>query len=353
MWFQTRVLSRGSLARRLMIPALCIAVLLILLRLGVDLVASDPQVSTPTLKPLTEVPSSAQQVKTGFYATKLYDLNTSSNTFYADFYIWFRWKGAINPTANLEFINAVEEWGMNQVLTYKEPKQLPDGSLYQMLRVEGRFVHPFVLARYPLDQQQLGIQVENIVETVDKLVYVADTDGSGIADNLAAPGWKFRGYQLQNLVHEYPTQFGDPTLDYTYSALRYELPIFRPVSFFIWKLLLPLVIVLVAAWGALLLKPSYPDSRIFIPVTALLTTVFLQQAYSAALPEVGYLVLLDKIYVLAYLLIIAALMEAIVTADWVKSGKPEDYARVVRLDRTFLAGQCLILIVGVAMLILL
>lgn len=231
MWFQCqrRLLSRGSLARKLLIPALCIAALLFLLRLGADLVTPDQsQVSSPSLRSLTEIPAEAQQVKTGFYATKLYDLNTTSNTYYADFYVWFRWKGEIDPFANLEFVNAVEEWGMNKVPAYESPKKLPDGSLYQMLRVEGRFVHPFILTRYPLDQQQLGIQLENTVETVDRLVYVADTEGSGMADNLAAPGWKFRGHQLQNLVHQYPTQFGDPTLDYTYSALRYELPTFDP-----------------------------------------------------------------------------------------------------------------------------
>lgn len=353
MQFHRRFLNRGSLVQKLLILALCVAALVLLMRLGADLIAFDrTQVNKPSLKPLIEIPAQAQQVKTGFYVTKLYDLNTSSNTFYADFYVWFRWKGEIDPLANLEFTNAVDEWGMNKVTAYEKPKKLPDGSLYQLITVEGRFVHPFVLARYPLDQQQLEIQIENTVETVDKLVYVADKEGSGMADDIAAPGWKLKSYQLHNLVHKYPTQFGDPTVDYTYSALRYELPIFRPISFFIWKLLLPLVIVLVAIWGALLLKPSYPDSRIIIPVTGLLTIVFLQQSYSSALPEVGYLVLLDKIYVLAYLLVIAALMEAIVTADWVQSNKPEDYARVTRLDRIFLVSQFVILIAGVTMLIL-
>jgi hypothetical protein len=353
MRFQRRFLSQDSLARRLLIIGLCIAALVLFLRLGSDrLFSSSDRDRVQSLKPLGDIPAKAQQVQTGFYATKVYELNTTSNTFYADFYIWFRWEGEIDPLANLEFINAVEEWGMSNVPAYEEPRELPDGSSYQMLRVEGRFVHPFELTRYPLDRQLLGIQIENTVETFDRLVYVADTKGSGIEENIVAPGWKFGGYQLQNLRHDYPTQFGDPTAQYSYSALRYEMPIFRPISFFIWKLLLPLIVVLVATWGGLLLKPSYPDSRIIIPVTALLTIVFLQQSYSANLPEVGYLVLLDKIYVLAYLLVIAALMEAIVTADWVQTGKPEDYARVIKLDRILLIGQLIFLIVGVAILVL-
>lgn len=125
----------------------------------------------------------------------------------------------------------------------------------------------------------------------------------------------------------------------------------RQLNYFIWKLLLPLIIVLAAGWGALWLHPSYVESRIAIPITALLTIVFLQQSYSAALPEVSYLVLLDKIYALAYLLVIATIMETIVTADWIETQQPEAIARVQKLDRSFLVAQCTILIVGVFLLI--
>jgi len=65
----------------------------------------------------------------------------------------------------------------------------------------------------------------------------------------------------------------------------------------------------------------------------------------------GFLVMLDKIYALSYLLVIATIMEAIITADWVKGEKPGDFMRVVRLDRPFVAIQCLMLIVGVLLII--
>jgi hypothetical protein len=209
-----------------------------------------------------------------------------------------------------------------------------------------------MLSRYPLDQQQLGVTIENSIYTANQLVYVADTKDSGYTDTLSVQGWQISGWQLQNLLHSYPSRFGflETTVN-PYSAVRYELQVTRPLSYFIWKLLLPLVIVLASSWGALLLNPHYVEPRIAIPITALLTIVFLQQSYSSALPESGYLVLLDKIYALAYLLVIATIMEAIVTADWVKSGKPEDFQRVLRLDRPFLILQLLILVSGIFLLI--
>jgi hypothetical protein len=346
----TRFLRQPAI-RKWLVPALCIAALVIFLHL---LLGSRPQRSPQvSFQPLKSIPATAQQVKTGFYPINVYQLDLSSNTYYVDTYIWFNWKGKIDPIANLELSNAVEEWGMNQQPGYPEPQKQPDGSLYQIIRVEGRFFQPLELEKYPLDQQRLGILIENSIYTAKDLVYTIDTQDSGFADTLAIQGWQVTGWKAESLLRSYQSRFGDraAALD-PYSIAHYELLIARPISYFLWKLLLPLVIVLVSSWGALLLNPKYVDMRIEIPVTALLTTVFLQQSYSFALPEVGYLVLLDKIYALAYLLIISALMEAIITADWVQDEKPEDYARVMRLDRPFLAIQFLVLVFGVLVLII-
>ncbi len=341
--------------RKVLIAGFCTAILVIVLRLVVDAIANAPPPRSPNFQPLVEMPASAQRVTTGLFAVNLYSLDTSSNTYNVDFYIWFRWKGQIDPLPNLEFINAVDNWSLTKQLAYPTPQTLPDGSSYQVMRVEGRFAQPFALDRYPLDQQQLGITLENSVHTLDHLVYVADTEDSGMADNLATPGWRITGYRLQNLQHRYPSRFGDlrdTAETSTYSSLRFELLISRPVSFFIWKLLLPLMIVLFSTWGALMLNPNYVESRILVSITALLTMVFLQQGYSAGLPDVGYLVLLDKIYALAYLLIVTAILEAIITADWIKTDGETGFQRAVQLDRLTLVGQFVVMVLGVTILIL-
>ncbi len=352
----SRFLTQNSFLRKLLIPALCIAIVCIGLQLGVDRIISvqaQAQTPSPGYKPLASPAATAEQVNAGIYAVNVYNIEPSSNTYYVDFYTWFKWKGEIDPIANLEFTNGVEDWGMTQVPGYENPEKLADGSQYQIVRVEGRFVQPFVLTRYPLDEQRLAITMENSVYPSNQLVYIADQTDSGYSPDLTLPGWRFKGFKVDSLLHEYGSRFGDPRPGATtYAALRSEIEIARPLSFFVWKLLLPLLIVLISSWGAHLLAPVYVDARILMPVTALLTTVFLQQSYSAALPDVGYLVLLDKIYALAYVLIIAALMETIITADWIKSGNAEDEARVLKLDRTLLIVQAISLVIGSLIMII-
>jgi hypothetical protein len=302
-------------------------------------------------QPLGPISAKAQRVTVGFYPMNVYGVDISSNTYYIDTYIWFKWKGKIDPIADLEFTNAVEDWSMTQKPGYEKPQLQPDGSLYQILRMEGRFFQPYNLAKFPLDRQQLGILIENSIYTAQQLVYLADTQDTGYSPTVSVQGWQVMGWQTHNLLHTYPSNFGLAVPELTpYSALRYEMHVERPLNYFIWKLLLPLIIVLVSSLGAFLLHPSYVESRIAIPVSALLTIVFLQQSYSAALPEVGYLVLLDQIYALSYLLVIAAILETIITADWVKSKQPADIARAQRLDRPFLILQCGVLCVGIPVL---
>ena len=61
---------------------------------------------------MTEPSPGAQPVYVGFYGLNVYDISTSSNTFYASGYLWLRWSGDIDPVSTLEFANLVEDWGM-------------------------------------------------------------------------------------------------------------------------------------------------------------------------------------------------------------------------------------------------
>ena len=143
-----------------------------------------PQFAVPAL-------AQPQQVKTGVYLMNLYDLNMDEHSFYADFYIWFRWKGTIDPT-NIEFVNAIEKWSMDKATFDGDstPVKLKSGEKYKIFRIEGRFFHSFSLNRFPLDEHTLDIQIENPEHPSDSLQYVSDTLGAQIRKTLNLVGWE-------------------------------------------------------------------------------------------------------------------------------------------------------------------
>ncbi|MFM7264119.1 MAG: hypothetical protein ACKOZW_00670 [Cyanobium sp.] len=256
-------------------------------------------------------PPEAQVVRIGFYPVAVYNLDQASNTFYADTYVWLKWKGQIDPTTTLEFTNMVEEWGKQLEPLRPEPITLKDGSRYQSFKVEGRFVQPFSLAEFPLDRHDLRIMVEDTVHPLTEIAYVIDRENSGISGDLMIPGWHLQGWQGAELQHDYGTNFGEDQSSTVFTVANFSMGIYRPTSFFLMKLLLPLFIVVLAALAALLVPASSLDARLAMPLGALLSAIFLQKSYSDGLPDLGYLVFMDKIYLLAYPLILIVLIRAI------------------------------------------
>jgi hypothetical protein len=174
---------------------------------------------------------------------------------------------------------------------------------------------------------------------------------SGFGAMLKIPGWQILGWRLEKTLQDYGSRFGEKGAGSAsrYAGVRFELVIKRSISFFLWKLLLPLLIVLSANWLVLLLKPALVEVRTALPATALLTLVFLQKTYSDNLPTVGSLVLMDKIYAAAYLVVIVTMIQVIVTATWVqRADSPALEARVTRLDKRALIAQIVffVLVVG-------
>jgi hypothetical protein len=297
-----------------------------------------------------------QEVLTGVYLMNLYDLNLDEHSFYADFYIWFKWKGDIDPT-EIEFVNAVEKWGMTMTPFEDSVITLSDGWQYQGYRVEGRFFHPFLLDRFPLDKHLLEIHLENPDHPEDVLRYVPDTTSAPVfhRPELLLAGWDILGAGTRSRSHTYQTDFGNPDTQFgAFSDLVFTFTLTRPVSYFLLKLLLPLTIVILAAIGALLFFPNYVDARISLPVGSLLTAVFLQQSYSNALPDVGYMVLMDKIYLLAYLLIAAVMLHLIVTGNRLRVVKKKtfDFESIKKRERLMAGFYVAVYVVGVLLLVL-
>ena len=304
-----------------------------------------------TLVPVAAPPAGAQVVKVGFYPVSVYQLDLGSNTYFVDTYVWMRWTGDLDPTASMEFANMVDEWGKLSENLNAEPKVLADGSKYQIMRVEGRFVQPFSLAEYPLDQQKLSIVIEDTTYGVDKVSYVVDTDSSGLGNSLRIPGWQINGWSSQSFAHDYGSKFGEEAADSTYSTAVFSIEIGRPASFFYWKLLMPLFMVLLAGFAALFLSPQNIDSRTALPAGALLTAIFLQKSYSDSLPDVGYLVLMDKIYLVAYALIVVTLVRVIMVFRSTHNATEAAIGKLAAADARFMVILTAIFVAATAAIV--
>ena len=292
--------------------------------------------SEPASEPAIEY-EKPEKVKVGVYINDIQSLDIKSHSYELDIYIWFRWKNPeLDPSAKMEILNPSELWGHIVNPTYEEPEVLPSGELYQVLRVQGRFSKKFLLYNYPYDKQNLEVRFEDTASSTDDVIYELDNNPVSINGKVQLPGYKVGTPTLRVEVHQYPTAFGDTRLQNNasekYSSGIVEIPIARPMAPYTIKLLAPIFCVILCAALMFLLAPIYVDSRVDVGITSLLTVVALQMTFNQDLPDVGYLMLMDKIYLLSYLFVIGGLAVVVVTTRMVDTQKAEAATRLHRLS---------------------
>ncbi len=272
-----------------------------------------------------------QKVSVGIYVHHINQVDLRANTFLADFYVWFRWKGDHDPSRSFELRNAVEQWQIVKVPINTDaegnaaPVTLEDGTKYQVFRIEARFGRPFSVGYYPLDEQDLLIEVEESDVSTQQLVYEIDSASSGVDGRIVIPGWEVATSKMTGDAALFATNFGDPRMRASelYARATMGVHILRPTRGMIVKTIVPLAIVILITFGVFLLDPTLIDARLTLSVTALVSAIALHFSTSTELPEVGYLVLLDKVYILSYAVILATTAASIVAARIAEGNAPK------------------------------
>lgn len=249
-------------------------------------------------------------VTVGAYLNDIQSIDLKQHNYVIDVYIWFRWKSdLVDPASSFEFTNANQSWTHVKTPNFEAPHVTADGTRYQVMHVQGNFAHKFLLHNYPFDRQVIEVTFEDAKYDSSLLQFVPDTQGLVVNEQLILPGFRWENPQLVIRDHAYPTNFGNPEAAKTesYSRVTLRLEIYRPRATYAMKLMLPVFCVIICTALMFMLKPTYVDARWSIGITALLTIVALQITLNDDLPDVDYLVLMDKIYICAYLFVILGL----------------------------------------------
>lgn len=285
--------------------------------------------------PVAHAAEGPSEVRVGAYVNDVQQLDLQSHSYAVDMYVWFRWcDEKIAPSQTVEFMNSFELWG--HILTYEteEPVKEPDGCFYHLFRNQGKFNTKLPLADYPFDTQRLVVEFEDSASDAGAVQFVPDVDSIAKNPLMTLPGYEIGAPRLTVADFPYVTRFGAKGSGAfpAYSRVTIEIPVTRPAGTYSVKLLLPILIVLVSAALMFFVRPRYVEGRLGIGITALLTLVALQLTTNSALPDVNYLLMIDKIYVASYAFIVISL-GLVARTSWIV----DDDERAARFDRRSLA----------------
>ncbi len=317
---------------------------------------SDSDKANSESKPV-EFKNPSRTIEIGAHIENIYSLSLRDKSYWMEGWYWLKWPEAIQniinvnkiPVENItEFTNAIETGNLVVQTDSAEPINLPDGRKYQLFRYSGKFYVDYLdLRKVPFHTVTLPLTIElrqdelSCYEGGPECVYLkpeANNEKTLIGEFAAINGYHIKETEIKPSIHQYrtnfgigkPSAFGQVSFNTIYSSDFWTA--FN-------QYLLPLLVII----GIVLASPSLPaelwDVRLAIPTTALLTLIFLQQAYRADFPPLSYLTFIDWIYSYAYLLSIAffALFSwaAYVVFNASESAKVAETVRVDKVDNIF------------------
>ena len=262
-------------------------------------------------------------VKIGVYSNSTYDLDLSIPSFSSNGYVWMRWKQPLQDYLEANDTDLQEHISLLNALlsdadpvlhpVQDKPAILSDGTYYQLYTYVGRFYidrasfrhFPFLTISLPI-----AIEADDVAGGLGygTLRFEPDSrnSGMGLYAGTGIIGWLNRGWSIAEYRHNYATNFGLGGLDRDYSLILYDITFGTSSWSSFWRLMLPLLVVMVMVLLVFKIRPDEQDARAGIPVTVLLTLVFLQQVYRGELPDLPFLTFLDQVYVIAYVVTLFA-----------------------------------------------
>ncbi len=290
--------------------------------------AAHAQKMAANTEPSTQ-PGGPQKTYVGIYINDVYELDLKQSTYVVDFYIWFRWKGDIDPT-EFEF--------MNGELDLKEHpyRQADNGVNYVSYHCRGTFHIVFDFRRYPLDSHQLILELEDGVHDVNELYYVVDSEHMQGLRPVVLSGWNCGDPDFNVADHLYKTNFGEPTQRAsktdTYSRFTCAIHISRSGDSIYIKTFLGLFISVAIAFLSFLLRPNDTDPRFAVGVAAIFGAVSSEIVTSGNLPDMPYLTMGDKIHLFSLFMIFLSLLQSCLLLKLYRVEKHSVAFRINRLS---------------------
>ncbi|MEB3352994.1 MAG: hypothetical protein VKM34_01970 [Cyanobacteriota bacterium] len=261
----------------------------------------------------------AMQMAVGVYAMNNYGLDLKVPSFQSTGYIWFKWNQAMQDyfqqrdlkvwrvIAPINLLSIPNGAGtVFQPIGEDKPVLMADGNYYQLVAYKGEFyIDRGDFSRHPFPEVSLPmiLEADDINLDFRDFRMRPDLQGSGVGEFISTnSSWLATGWSMAEYRHHYATDFGFDSSASDYSQLIFDVNYRTSAWTSFWKLLAPLLIVMAMVVASTKLESSLWEVRLTLPVTVLLTLVFLQQSSNAELPDLPYLTFIDEVFVVAYLL---------------------------------------------------
>jgi hypothetical protein len=157
----------------------------------------------------------------------------------------------------------------------------------------------FDLRNFPFDKQEI---VFNFAETLDPDIYIepfenvyANLDMLMKNENLIN-GWKLVDYRVKGKNFQEQRFYDDVYLN----SFNIILEIERESSYYVYKIILPIFLILMVCWSVMWITPRELESRLTVTIVCLLSLIAYNFVIDGEIPKLEYLTIMDWIIFVSY-----------------------------------------------------
>ncbi len=256
------------------------------------------------------------EVAASLYVVDVFGIDSVEQNVHADVIYRVRWQDPrlAKPGSGRRRMPVSQVWSPTiqslnpQLVRSSFPEEVTveeDGMVTYRQRLVGRFSLSLNLAEFPFDEHDLHFRFFSSSNGVDEVKFV-EGDVVGRAETLSIPDWEFGTGRLS--VEPLRVSPAVPMVP----AFGYSVRVTRRSSYYIWKVILPVVMIVFMSWAVFWIHPSHVRSQIGLAATSILTIIAYRFALTNDLPKVSYTTRMDLFTNGAFVLVFLALVEVVV-----------------------------------------
>ena len=213
---------------------------------------------------------------------------------------------------SITFVNEVGEYfRKNEELVISS-----DGTVEYKERFSVELKSFFDLRKFPFDEQTLDVEIESFAWDENSLKLNKEDKRIGFSPHLNLPEWEIGDSEI-DIQQSQEIRSQKP-----FSKFLMHIKLIRKPGFYLWKVIIPLIILVIISWSVFWMIGESLADRISFSLTGILTVVAYQFLISENLPNISYLTLMDAILSLSFLAMALTVAENIVI-NWLKMGNLE------------------------------
>jgi hypothetical protein len=222
----------------------------------------------------------------------------------------------------------------------------PEGNIEYTERLQVTLRSEYNLKLYPFDKQDFRIRIESFAYDATKMVFKDDMiifyrSLESKESRLVLEDWKLPRDIFRECGVSHSELFGT---DWPYIEIIIEAQ--RNFGYHIWKIFLPLILIISITWSVFWIGRESVGSRLSISLIGFLTAISFNFFISTSLPEISYLTLMDYCIIGIYVFMTLTVVVVLATHIFSNYGKEVIASRInINARWVFPVGLALYLLI--------